>query len=59
MINVCEEKKISFDFSSPFKIFLSIILRCTCDINITVTPSGGTKKLIVFILHDLCCEVFS
>ena len=31
MINVCEEKKISFDFSSPFKIFLSVILRCTCD----------------------------
>ena len=33
-INMCEEKKISFEFSSPFEIFLSIILRCTCDIKL-------------------------
>ena len=43
--------------SSPFESFFSIILICTCVLNFTVM-SVVTKKFEVFILHDLCCEVF-
>ena len=44
--------------SSPFESFFSIILRLTCVLNFTVM-SVGTTTLELFILHDLCCEVFS
>ena len=54
MINVCEEKKkyhyprLSFQSLSDVHVKL----------NFTVM-SVRTKKLEVFILHDLCCEVLS
>ena len=54
---MCEEKKISFEFSSPFEIFLQSFSDVHVILNFTVMY-GGTKKLEVFILHDLCCEVF-
>ena len=49
--HVWGEEKISFDFSS-------IIWDVHMILNLTMM-SVGTKKLEVFILYDLCYEVFS
>ena len=52
---MCEEKKISFEFSSPFEISLSIILRCTCDIKLHSDVWRNQEKSLSYMIYVVKC----